>query len=138
MKRSVIITGVKEIDRKLRTLEPRIAKKHVRSSIRKGLKLIAAEVKTQAPVLYGITKANVQTRAVKKRKRGQIELEVKIGGSDDRLYKSSAKGVKVFYPAIVEYKHNPFMRRSFTAKGEPARQVTLTALLQGIMQEVPK
>lgn len=136
MNKLVIVTGIKQIDRKLRTLEPRVQKKVVRQAIRKGLKLIQSDVKANAPVKYGITKANVQTRAVKKRQRGNIEIEVKIGGNDDRLYKIQADGTKVFYPAIVEYKHDPFMRRSFDNKGEAARQVTLQALMQGIMKEV--
>lgn len=137
MKRSIIITGVKEIDRKLSTLDTRVVKKHVRSSMRKGMKLIAAEVRTQVPVWSGLTKSAVKTRAVKTRKRGSIEIEVMIDGKAPGLIKPSAKG-PVFYPAIVEYKHNPFMRRSFTSKGEPARQVTLEALLQGVEEEVRK
>jgi hypothetical protein len=135
VKRTIIITGIKDIDRKLRTLEPRIQKKVVRSSMRKGLKLIAAEVKSQVPVLSGLTKSAVKTRAVKKRRRGSIELEVLVDGKVPGLIKPSAKG-PVFYPAIVEYKMDPFMRRSFTAKGEAARQVTLESLRNGIEQEV--
>ena len=100
----------------LKKLPGVVQKKVLRKSMRAGMKLIASEVKSQVPVDTGLTKANVKTRAVKKKRRGDIEIEVKIGG-DPGLYKTSGKtGVKVFYPAIVEYKHNPFMRRSFIAK----------------------
>ncbi len=116
MKQTVIITGIKEIDRRLKTLAPRIQNKVVRQAIRKGIKIIAADVEANTPVKYGWTKANVKVRAVKKRKRGDIEIETNIGGKDDRLYKIQKDGSKVFYPAIVEYKYNPFMRRSFDNK----------------------
>ena len=138
MKQAIIVTGIKEIDRKLKTLEPRIQKKVVRQGIRKGMKIIASEVKANAPVKYGITKANVKTRAVKKRQRGNIEIEVKIGGSDDRLYKAQSDGTKVFYPAIVEYRFDPFMRRAFDTKGETARRTAMAAILKGIETEASR
>jgi HK97 gp10 family phage protein len=138
VKQSVIITGIKQIDRRLKTLPLRVQTKIVRQSIRKGLKILATEVKANVPIHTGITQKNVQVRAVKKRKRGQIELEVKIGGKDDRLYKTEADGTKVFYPAIVEYKHNPFMRRAFDAKAEMARQVTIQSLRDGVEIEARK
>lgn len=136
-KGTVIIIGIPAIDRRLKRLPGVVQKKIVRKAMRVGMKLMASEVKSQVPVDTGLTKANVKVRAVKKRKRGQIEIEVKIGG-DPGLYKTSAAGEKVFYPAIVEYKHNPFMRRSFTAKGEAARQVAVAAIVQGIEIEASK
>jgi HK97 gp10 family phage protein len=136
MKSAIIVTGIPQIDRRLKTLAPRIQKKVVRKAIRDGIKVVASEVKTQVPVDTGLTKANVKVRAVKKKKRGVIEIEVKIGG-DPGLYRKTAKGT-VFYPAIVEYKKNPFMRRSFVAKAEPARQKAITEILEGVEREASK
>jgi len=133
----LIVTGIPEIDRRLKMLPGRIQKKVLRQSMRKGMKVMASEVKRQVPFASGLTRKNVKVRAVKKRKRGQIEIEVKISG-DPGLYRTMKSGEKVFYPAIVEYKHNPFMRRSFTARGEAARQVTIAAIAQGVEIEASK
>jgi hypothetical protein len=138
VKTGIIVTGIRQIDRKLHTLPLRLQKKVVRQSIRKGLKLINADVKATVPVLSGLTQANVKTRAVKKRKRGQIEIEVRVASAPGLIKISGKTGKKVFYPAIVEYKHNDFMKRSYVSKGEAARQVTLYALLVGVEQEAGK
>lgn len=129
----VVITGIKEIDRKLKRLEPKVQKKVLRQSMRSGLKVMAAEVKSQVPVETGLTRSAVKVKAVKRKKRGSIELEVAVG-SKPGLTKQSG-GKPVFYPAVVEYKHDPFMRRSFTAKGEEARQTTMRLLRDGIERE---
>lgn len=141
MKQAIIITGVKAIDRKLKSLEPRVQKKVVRKSMRAGLKLLAAEVKTQIPVLSGLARSAVKVRAVKKRKRGSIELEVTIDSKTPGLIKPGSK--PAFYPALIEYGDrdtppDPFMRRSYEAKSEGARQVTLSSLLKGTMEEASK
>jgi HK97 gp10 family phage protein len=137
VKTSVIITGIPQIDRKLKRLPIRIQKKVVRQSIRKSLKVMQAEVVANAPVYTGVTKQNVKVRAVKTRKRGSIELEVKVAG-DDKLYKVQANGTKVFYPAIVEYKKNAFMRRSFDTKGEAVRNLAIQLMKVGVEVEARK
>ncbi len=136
----VIITGLNKIDRKLKQLPYRVQGKVVRPAMRAGLKVMSAAVKAEVPVLSGATKAGVKVRAVKRRKRGSIELEVVIK-ADDRLKKTSPGGKTVFYPAIVEYGRrgvppDPFMHRAFTAKGESARKVTIRALKSGVDREV--
>jgi HK97 gp10 family phage protein len=140
---SVVVTGIKDIDRKLKFLPGRIQKKVLRQAMREGLKVMAAEVKAQVPVDTGLTKKNVRVRAVKKKRRDEIQLEVRVGG-DEELYKTSAKtGTTVFYPALVEYGRknvppNPFMRRAFEAKGEIARQVTIDEIRAGVESEASK
>ncbi len=140
---SVVITGIREIDRRLRSLEPRLQKRVLRQAMRKGLKILAAEVKAQAPVDTGMTRSKVQVRAVKSRRRGSIELEVRIAAVDE-LKKTSAKsGQQVFYPAIIEYGRDgvppdPFVRRAFESKGGAARQVTIESLKAGIEAEIAK
>jgi Bacteriophage HK97-gp10, putative tail-component len=133
---AIVVIGIPEIDRKLRLLEPRVQKRVVRQAMRTGLKIIKREVESQVPVDTGLTKRNVKLRAVKKKKRGTIELEVLISGKETGLTVHPRHGKPVFYPAVVEYKHNPFMRRSYTAKGEQARLVTIEALKRGVDDQV--
>ena len=137
----LIVTGIREIDRKLRQLPGRVQKKVVRQAMRAGLKVVMQEVKAQSPVDTGTTRKAVQTRAVKKKKRGAIELEVRILATDMTKRTSARTGKTVFYPAIVEYGHdktpaNPFMLRAFNAKGETARKTTLAHLLAGLNREI--
>lgn len=139
----LVITGVRAIDRRLRRLAPAVQKKIVRKAMRDGLKIVAAEVKSQAPVDTGTTRSNVKVRAVKRRRRGSIELEVRIAATDETKRTSATTGKTVFYPAVVEYGHegvppDPFMRGAFEARGEEARQVTLGALLRGVEQEASR
>jgi hypothetical protein len=136
-KGGVIITGLEEIDRKLKTLPLRIQKKVLRQSMRAGLKIMADEVRTQAPRDKGLLISGIVVRAVKSRKRGSISLEVRIGSKTEGLVKPSAAG-PVFYPAIVEYKHDPFMRRSFDGKGPQVRAFTIASILAGIDAEIKK
>jgi HK97 gp10 family phage protein len=144
MKTSVIITGIRDIDRKLKRLAPAVQKKVVRKAMRAGLKVQATEVRSQVPVDTGLTKSAVKVRAVKRKKRGTIELEVLISGKVPGLIVTPASGAKpVFYPAVVEYgtserPPNPFMRRAYESKGEAAKLVTLQVLRDGIEAEAVK
>jgi hypothetical protein len=118
----------------MRSLVPRLQKKVIRQAMRRGLKVLKAETEAQAPVDTGETRRNVKVRAVKSRKRGSISLEVRIKAVD-ALKKTTREGKEVFYPAVVEYKHDPFMKRSFDAKGNLARDVTIQELRIGIDRE---
>jgi HK97 gp10 family phage protein len=132
MRSGMVITGIRNIDRKLKRLEPRLGKKILRQALRAGLKIIQAEVKAQVPVKTGATRKAVQVRAVKRRKRGGIELECRIAASSE-LKRESTTGKTVFYPAIVQYGRkgvppDPFMTRAYQAKGEVAKQTIISVM----------
>lgn len=133
----IVITGVKDIDRRLRDLPPKVQKKVIRQGMRAGLKVLQAAVEQEAPEKTGATKEHVVVRAVKGRKRGSIELEVRIA-AEDELKKTSANGKTYFYPAIVQYMYNPFMTRAFDSTGEAARQVTIAWIRNGVEREASK
>lgn len=137
--KAIVITGIKSIDRKLRKLPGKVQKKVVRQSMRAGLKIVQQEMKAQVPVDKGPTKANVKVRALKKRKRDRIALEVRVGSAPG-LIKHWKSGEPYFYPAGIEYgdsehQPNPFGRRSYNAKGETARQVTMVKMKEGVERE---
>ena len=135
MQRSVVITGIRDIDRRLKSLLPRLQKKVIRQGMRAGLKLMKAEVEAQAPVETGATRSNVKVRSVRSRKRDTISMEVRIKAVDELKRTSPATGKTVFYPAIVEYKHNHFMKCLSEAKREAARETTIAAIRAGIERE---
>lgn len=140
MPKPVIITGIKAIDRRLGTLEPRLQRKVLGQSIRAGMKVLLAEVKARISVLTGAMRAAVQLRVLKRRRRGSIEMEVRIAGNWRTVKQSPVTGKRAFYPAIVEYgdRDNPPqapMRGSLDSKGEAARQVTIRHLRDGVERE---
>ncbi len=137
MSGSLIVTGIPALDRKIKAIG-KAAPKIARKAMRVGMKTVAQETKTQVPVDTGLTKANVKVRALKKRKRNAIGIEVRIASAPG-LYKKSKIGT-VFYPAVIEYGRrgvapDPFGRRAYESKGESARQLTLQELRDGVEAE---
>jgi HK97 gp10 family phage protein len=135
----VVVTGVRAIDRKLRALPFVMQGKVVRPAMRKGLRVVEKAVRVEAPVLSGATKAAVKVRAARKRKRGVIELEVRILAEGPLKKTSGRTGKTVFYPAIVEYGRrkqgvppDDFMNRAYLKSGDAARKVTLRELKSGL------
>lgn len=140
---AVVITGIKRLDRRLRTLEPRVQKKVLRRAMRSGMKVVAEAVKAEAPVDTGTMKGAVKVRAVKRRRRGSIELEVRILADESTRRTSAKTGKTVFYPAVVQYgtdkrPANAFMTRAYVRSGERARQTTLRELRDGVEREASR
>lgn len=131
--RRIVVTGVKDIDRRLKLLTPALQKKVVRQAVRKSLKPVAAAVKAEAPVRTGATKAAVKVRARKSRKRDEIALEVRIGEGD-------FKGEQ-FYAAFNQFgtsrqPANPFMTRAFQRTAKSARAEAIAAIRAGAIKEI--
>lgn len=138
------VTGVPSIDRKLRTLPDKVARKVLRQAIRKGLKPVRAEAQRLVPVDSGLTKRSIKVRAWPKRRRGQVALEVRTADGD---YQG-----ETFYAAFVEFGHfqgpraaggrrtwvpeRPFMRPAFDNKKRAARKVAIREIHAGIAREV--
>lgn len=151
-----IVTGHKVLDLILRRLPTKVQKKVVRQSMRAGLKIIQAEVKSNLPKGTGqrdekgrfkggrIPGSAVKVRATKARARNKISLDVRISGrSDPDLKITTPTGYRYFRPAIEEYgdrNHapNPFMRRSYESKGRAARDETMRLMLRGAIREALK
>lgn len=110
MRGKIIVTGDKEIDRKLRQLEAKLAKKVIRQALRPALKPTLALARELAPVgETGDTKKAIKIRAGL-RSRGRIKIVVMIGAGD-------FKG-KTFYGSFPEFgtsrqKAQRFMIRAF-------------------------
>ncbi len=135
---AVVVTGIKEIDKKLKRLEPKVQKKVLRQSMRAGLKIVQTEMKSQIPVDKGLARKNIKVRALK-RSRKRIGMEVRVAAAPG-LVVTSASGKRFFYPAGIEYgdsehQPNPFGRRSYAAKGEAARNTTMVMMRDGMERE---
>jgi HK97 gp10 family phage protein len=128
------IRGLKEITRAFDVLPDRLAKKVLRQAIRKALRPIFAEVVAKAPEgKTHLLKASVKIRAVPKRRRGVIALQVRIGTGD-------FKGA-TFYAAFVEYgtrrqKQQNYMKVAFLVKRDEATKIAVDQLVAGVEREL--
>ena len=138
---TAVVTGHRRIDRVLKQLPLRIQKKVARQAMRAGMKLVAAEVKAEAPVDQGTLRRAVIVRVLKKQKRGSIAMEVRINPAKTK--KTTKSGKTYFIPALIQFGRsgvapNAFGTRAFNSGGRPARDVTLQALLDGALREARK
>jgi HK97 gp10 family phage protein len=129
---TVVLTGVKEIDRALRQLERKMAAKVVRQAINKALKPIEARVKELAPVESGQLRDSLKVRAMPY-KKGRIAFEV-------RTAKGDFKGDQ-FYGAFQEYGTSrqparPYMRPTYDQLGPEAIAEAERILLEGARREL--
>ncbi|WP_417848372.1 HK97-gp10 family putative phage morphogenesis protein [Thalassoglobus sp.] len=121
---AVYLTGVKEIDKKLATLEQKLQKKVLRKAMRTGMKGIQSEIKARMPKDTGATAKGVKVRAAKKQKRGSIGIEVR--SQDDNYI---AKWLEFGTSKMAA---RPTFRNVFDEMGDTARQKTEQEILKGI------
>jgi len=141
----VVVTGRKDIDRRLHAFPLKLQKKVIRQAMRAGMKLMAEHVRQLAPVLTGTLRDNVVVRAgfKSRTRRGTITMDARIDANDETKRTSAKTGKTVFYPAIVEYgvkgrgiRANDFMLRAFRRFGDAARRLTIRLIRQGIDRAV--
>lgn len=133
---AVIVTGIASIDRRLKSLLPRLQKKVIRQGMRTGMKIIQQEAKARWPKVSGETRRGIKVRALK-RSTKRIAVEVRIRTSST-LKKITQAGKAVFYPAIVEYKFKHILKKAFQTKGKAARNAAMQAIHAGIDREASK
>jgi HK97 gp10 family phage protein len=146
MGRDFVITGVKALDRKLKALEPKVAKKVIRQALRKAAKPVQARTRALAPVgETGQVKRAVKIRASTRTRKKVIRLRVLIGKGD-------FVGQQ-FYGAFAEYgtkqsgtgrkggrrrpgqKGQHFMKRAFDQTKDQARRIAIDEITAGIERE---
>jgi HK97 gp10 family phage protein len=131
-KNEFTITGIKEIQRAFRELPDDLLGQLVRQAIRKGLKPVLAAVKAGAPRKSGALARAIKIRALAKRKRGVIALEIRVGDGD-------FKGT-TFYGGFQELgtskmKGRHFMAEAFDGTKEEAAATIMDLVAKGIERE---
>ena len=124
------VIGLNLIERKLKNMEPKLAKKIVRSSLRKAAKPVLQAAKANCPYLSGDLKKSLKVRALKKRKHSYA---VGVSSSNKKHW---YKGDQ-FYAAFIEFGTNkmparPFLRSAYDTQGERARKILINELKAGI------
>ena len=105
----VQLKGARELYEALSEMEPRLAKKVLRTALRNAARPILAAAKANAPYQTGATRSQLKLRAMK-RKKGRVGVIVQTG---EGAYKGD-----VFYASFAEWgtRHQPakpFMRPAF-------------------------
>lgn len=123
------ISGLEPLLKKLKTLEPKIAKKVLRQSLRAGAKIIQTAAKAKAPVKSGQLRKAIKVRAQKRTRRGTIGVNVSVGEKDF--------AGEVFYGSFIEFGSSkmparPFMKPAFQENKAAALQVIQDGIAAGI------
>lgn len=101
----VVLTGVRRLDRKLKRLGSKEAKKLVTKAAREAVKPILLTARRYAPKDTGRLQKSIKVRALK-RKKGRFGVRVTTGESDNQF-----RG-RTFYGAFAEYGWTPGSRKS--------------------------
>ena len=152
--RTIVLTGIKEIDAKLKQLEPRIAKKVIRQAMRKAMgpvKSAVQEIERTGPMATGATAAAVKIRAGKSKKRGLIALQVRIGKGDyqgDQYYaafgefgwKTGKRGRMTDSPSVEQNRRlipgHHRMEQAFNRTKDTARDEAIVLIGEGAEREI--
>lgn len=139
----LIITGVDEIDKRLKTLPAKVRNKIVRAAMRRGMYIVHAKAQANAPVRTGKLQKAIVVRAGLKPKKGEIVIDCRVGAGDfkgDTFYGGFQEFGWRAGPRrlgnsrrLIEGRH--FMENAFISEGEKARQVTMDDLLAGALAE---
>lgn len=153
------ITGDKELDRKLLSLERKARRDLMKPGLRKGAKVFAAEVRARAPVRSGTMKARFKVRAQKRSRKDKDGIGYNV---------ITGKGYytgKAFYAGFVVFGHrlgkrlagyrrkgtgkkptladmrpkiepNPFMKDAFNAKAEEVSRVVAETIRDDVIKAV--
>src|SRR4051794_8491302 len=126
------IRGVEEIRRAYKLLPRRVANKVVRQGIRKGPRPMKAAVEANAPRHTRKTARSVKVRARKKRRRGDIAIDIQIG-------EGSYRGT-TFYAAFPEFgtSRQPaqhYMERAFEQTKDQCRSIAADEIHAGMLRE---
>lgn len=138
------VSGVEQLIKRLHTLEEKVQKKVLNPALRAGAKLVAPEVRKNAPkgptrkvkgetVRGGALRRSIKVRAMK-RKKYRVGINVMIG-------KGFFKG-KTWYGGVIELgapnrkiKGQHFMRRAYESKREEVVQKVSNMILAGILAQ---
>ena len=151
---SMTIQGAKELERKLATLEPKIAKKVVRKAVRIAAKITQQATKANARAMVGgnmgsVIAKNTVVRAFKRQRRGQFGVSVRLRPDVGEFIATSKAGKKNYIPSAIEYGHaapgdggsgtkivaaTPFMRGAFESTKERAKRAIINGISKGISQ----
>jgi HK97 gp10 family phage protein len=134
MVETVTIDGLKELERKLLEMSPKLAQKGLRSAVAAGARVITKEARIRVPVDTGTLKRAIYAKRIREAS-GPSQQTFYVGvRSGKREQKKNRDG---FYFPMVEFgtskmQARPFMRPAFEARKIEAATAIKTKLLTTI------
>lgn len=141
------VKGLKELDKKLGNMEKKVAKKIVRTAVRKAQNITLKEAKGNVLSMVGgemgkkIASA-LKVKAVRKQKKGSYSLQVAIDPSKAEEFKyKTKKGITYYIPTAVEYGHKgdsgtvpaiPFMRKASDSTEKKRINKVISEIKKGV------
>lgn len=140
----IVVTGIKEIDRKLKKLGPVVANKVVVSSMRKAMKPLAPKVAQAAPHESGRLAGSVKIKSGKRKQVKGVAIKTiivyiardKFKGGDPVETEKQA-----FYATIQEYgsryqRGKGYMRKVYDANAAGAKATAIDDIRAGIFAAI--
>jgi HK97 gp10 family phage protein len=125
----VVITGIKELDRDLEKLGPALSKKVTRKGLRKAAKVLAKEVKAEAPKDTGELSKAVK---VKSGKRSQLLVSTYVAIIDEEL----GPIANHLEWGTEHNAANPFMRRTADTQGDRVLEIAREELAEQVSEAI--
>lgn len=141
------VIGAKEVERKLKELEPKLAKKVLKRGLRAGAKIVRKAAQSKAPIKTGGIKKGIKVRAGKT-KKGFISIRVGVGNQwftgpnfyaafvefghkvGRRLSKAKDAALHDTRKGYVEGQH--FIEEAYKASQQAAKAAAIAKILAGI------
>jgi len=130
----IVTRGFDEVIKNISTLDKRVRKKHVRASMRMGLKPIKADVEERVPQETGDLAASIKIRSGKRKVvAGKEVIRMKVScGYEDTFY-----GKFVNY-GTINFEGAFFVERAFEAHKKTSADITKDELWKRVQQEFKK
>lgn len=140
------LQGDKALEKKLRTLEVKVAKKVVRPAVRKAMKPTLTDAKENARTMIGgalgkLMAASLILRAFRRQRRGSYGVNVRLKSGVSEFRHKAKDGTEYYVPAAVEYGHDsaaaiPAMRNAFEKSKQRAQRILQDEIWAGIKRLV--
>jgi len=122
------IEGVKKLEKRLKSLEPKVGKGIVRGALKDAAKPLLQEAKERVPVKSGDLKKSLRVRTMK-RKKGRYGVEM---ATKDGWFKGDQ-----YYGAFLEFgtknmPAKPFMRPAYDNKKDEAASIIKSRIKSGL------
>jgi hypothetical protein len=135
------VTGIKEIDRALKGLEAKVAKKVLRQALRKEAKEIKKKVEQNSPVGETGEIHDEWQIGPGKRSRNTISYYVYEKAKPGATADAAEDGVNPYHTAFQEFLEGPnqgFVRRTFDETAEGSKNNAIDSIRKGIEREASK
>jgi len=128
------VHGLKELERKLLEMSPKLAKNALRAAVAAGARVVAAEARKNVPVDSGTLRRSIYTKQIRE-ESGDTQQTFYVGARQGK--KEQAKKRDGWYFPFVEFgtekmAARPFMRPAFESTKDAAVQAIKTRLAERI------